>query len=88
MVLFHHRQNRTDEALGDLIHTGLPAAAMPPSDVKGQDLTDLIRFVRSITVRPLGPGGRGGRGRRAGETSDWNRNGHNARITGLSRRNA
>ena len=44
--------------LTSLIHTGMPASGMPPTAVEGQELTGLVRFLRSITIRP-NPGGRG-----------------------------
>src|SRR5258706_16084769 len=43
---------RDDEQLVTFIHEGLPARGMPPSDVSGSELTDLVRFLRSIQRRP------------------------------------
>jgi alcohol dehydrogenase (cytochrome c) len=59
-----------DQQLTALIHTGLPAAAMPPNNVEGQELADLIRFVRSIAPRPGAGGGRGGFGRQIRITAE------------------
>jgi alcohol dehydrogenase (cytochrome c) len=53
---------RTDEQLTSLIHTGLPGSGMPPNPVEGQELADLIRFVRTIGTPPGGMGRGGGRG--------------------------
>jgi alcohol dehydrogenase (cytochrome c) len=50
---------RADDQLINLIHTGLPASGMPANPVQGQELADLVRFVRSIEARPA-PGGRVG----------------------------
>ena len=52
----------TDEQLASLIHAGLPASGMPPNPVEGQELANLLRFVRSLPARPTGSG-RGGFGR-------------------------
>jgi len=52
-----------DPQLTALIHTGIPASGMPPTPVDGQQLADLIRFLRSITPRPAAGGGPGGGGR-------------------------
>jgi alcohol dehydrogenase (cytochrome c) len=43
---------RDDEQLVTFIHEGLPARGMPPSDVSGSELADLVRFLRSIQRRP------------------------------------
>jgi alcohol dehydrogenase (cytochrome c) len=43
---------RDDEQLGAFIHTGSPARGMPPIDVAGTELRDLIKFLRSIEKRP------------------------------------
>jgi alcohol dehydrogenase (cytochrome c) len=48
----------SDPQLTALIHGGIPASGMPPNPVDGQELTNLMRFVRSIAPRP-GGGGRG-----------------------------
>jgi alcohol dehydrogenase (cytochrome c) len=45
-----------DQQLTALIHTGVPGGGMPPTVVEGQELADLVRFVRSLAPRP---GGRG-----------------------------
>jgi alcohol dehydrogenase (cytochrome c) len=42
---------RNDEQLATFIHEGLPARGMPPSDVAGAELADLLRFLRSIQRR-------------------------------------
>jgi alcohol dehydrogenase (cytochrome c) len=42
---------RTDDELTALIHTGIPASGMPPTAVAGQELTALVRFLRSLTPR-------------------------------------
>ena len=52
---------RAGDQLTTLIHTGIPASGMPPTEVEGQELADLLRFLRSIT--PRAGGGRGGFGR-------------------------
>ena len=51
---------RADARLTALIHTGLPASGMPPSAVEGQELSDLLRFLRFIEARgaTAGPAGR------------------------------
>ena len=43
---------RDDEQLAAFIHEGSPARGMPPSDVAGSELTDLLKFLRSIEKRP------------------------------------
>ena len=43
---------RDDEQLAAFIHQGSPAKGMPPSDVTGNELRDLIKFLRSIEKRP------------------------------------
>jgi alcohol dehydrogenase (cytochrome c) len=43
---------RDDGGLAELIHQGIPARGMPPNDVAGAELTDLIKFLRSIEKRP------------------------------------
>src|SRR5689334_13655290 len=43
---------RDDEQLTAFIHAGSPARGMPPSDVAGTELRDLIKFLRSIEKRP------------------------------------
>jgi alcohol dehydrogenase (cytochrome c) len=43
---------RDDGGLAELIHQGIPARGMPPNDVAGTELTDLIKFLRSIEKRP------------------------------------
>ena len=43
---------RDDQQLRDLIHVGLPARGMPPTELADPELTDLIRFLRSIERRP------------------------------------
>jgi len=51
---------RADARLTALIHTGLPASGMPPNAVEGQELSDLLRFLRFIEARgaTAGPAGR------------------------------
>ena len=44
--------SRTDQQLTDLIHEGLPARGMPPSDVAGGELSALVAFLRTIEKRP------------------------------------
>jgi alcohol dehydrogenase (cytochrome c) len=44
--------SRDHQQLTDLIHEGLPARGMPPSDVAGDELKALVRFLRSIQKRP------------------------------------
>src|SRR5271170_7185923 len=53
---------RADAQLTALIHSGLPASGMPPSTVEGQELSDLLRFLRVIETRAA-PGGGGRRQR-------------------------
>jgi len=61
---------RADDQLTALIHTGIPASGMPPNPVEGQELADLVRFVRSIAPPAgRGGGGRGGFGRPQVRTS-------------------
>ena len=48
---------RPDAQLTALIHSGLPASGMPPSDITGQELNDLLRFLHSIEARPATNGG-------------------------------
>ena len=43
---------RDDAGLAELVHQGIPARGMPPNDVAGSELTDLVRFLRSIEKRP------------------------------------
>jgi len=43
---------RDDGGLVELIHQGLPARGMPPQDVAGSELSDLVKFLRSIEKRP------------------------------------
>jgi alcohol dehydrogenase (cytochrome c) len=43
---------RDDEQLAAFIHEGSPSRGMPPSDVAGAELRDLLRFLRSIEKRP------------------------------------
>ena len=43
---------RDDQQLGALIHEGLPARGMPPSDVAGAEMTALVKFLRGIQRRP------------------------------------
>jgi alcohol dehydrogenase (cytochrome c) len=43
---------RDDQQLKDLIHAGLPARGMPPTDLPDSELTDLVRFLRGIERRP------------------------------------
>ncbi len=43
---------RDDGGLAELIHQGIPARGMPPNDVSGAELTDLVKFLRSIEKRP------------------------------------
>ena len=43
---------RNDEQLVTFIHEGVPLRGMPPSDVAGVELADLVRFLRSIQRRP------------------------------------
>src|SRR3954465_4491630 len=43
---------RDDEQLAAFIHEGPPARGMPPSDVSGNELRDLIKFLRAIEKRP------------------------------------
>src|SRR5262249_48801148 len=43
---------RDDGGLAELIHQGIPARGMPPNDVSDSDLSDLVRFLRSIEKRP------------------------------------
>jgi len=44
--------SRDDGGLAELIHQGIPARGMPPNDVAGSELGDLIKFLRSIEKRP------------------------------------
>src|ERR1044072_5236242 len=39
---------RDDEQLAAFIHEGSPSRGMPPSDVSGNELRDLIKFLPSI----------------------------------------
>jgi alcohol dehydrogenase (cytochrome c) len=41
---------RSDQALRDLIHNGLPARGMPGFDIPDGTVQELVRFVRSISV--------------------------------------
>ena len=43
---------RDDAGLAELIHQGVPARGMPPQDVAGSELSDLVKFLRSIEKRP------------------------------------
>ena len=43
---------RDDQQLADLIHEGLPARGMPPSDVAGAEMAVLLKFLRTIQRRP------------------------------------
>ncbi|MDP9322494.1 MAG: PQQ-binding-like beta-propeller repeat protein [Acidobacteriota bacterium] len=43
---------RDDQQLVALIHDGLPARGMPPSPVVDPELTDLVKFLRSIQQLP------------------------------------
>jgi alcohol dehydrogenase (cytochrome c) len=43
---------RDDEQLAAFIHEGSPSRGMPPNDVAGAELRDLLRFLRSIEKRP------------------------------------
>ena len=43
---------RNDQQLAALIHEGLPARGMPPSAVVDPELTDLVKFLRSIQQLP------------------------------------
>jgi alcohol dehydrogenase (cytochrome c) len=43
---------RDDQQLAALIHEGLPARGMPPSDAAGAEMTALVRFLRTIQRRP------------------------------------
>jgi alcohol dehydrogenase (cytochrome c) len=43
---------RNDQQLAALIHDGLPARGMPPSAVVDPELTDLVKFLRSIQQLP------------------------------------
>ena len=43
---------RDDQQLTALIHDGLPARGMPPSPVVDPELTDLVKFLRSIQRLP------------------------------------
>src|SRR6476620_6849710 len=43
---------RDDEQLAALIHEGSPSRGMPPNDVAGGELRDLLAFLRSIEKRP------------------------------------
>ena len=40
-----------DQALSKLIHEGIPAKGMPPSVINDQEVSDLIRFLRTIERR-------------------------------------
>ena len=44
--------SRNDEQLTSLIHEGMPARGMPPNDVAGSELADLVAFLRTIQRRP------------------------------------
>ena len=43
---------RDDQQLAALIHEGLPARGMPPSDVAGAEMAGLVKFLRTIQRRP------------------------------------
>jgi len=43
---------RDDEQLIKLIHEGIPARGMPPSDVADPETADLVKFLRTIQRRP------------------------------------
>jgi alcohol dehydrogenase (cytochrome c) len=43
---------RDDAQLRTLIHEGLPARGMPPSDIPDAEMADLVKFLRSIQRRP------------------------------------
>ena len=43
---------RDDEQLAAFIHEGSPSRGMPPNDVAGGELRDLLKFLRSIEKRP------------------------------------
>ncbi len=43
---------RDDEQLIKLIHEGLPARGMPPSEVAEPEMADLVKFLRTIQRRP------------------------------------
>ena len=43
---------RDDQQLGALIHEGLPARGMPPSDATGAEISALVKFLRTIQRRP------------------------------------
>jgi alcohol dehydrogenase (cytochrome c) len=43
---------RDDQQLHDLIHVGLPARGMPPTELPDSELADLVRFLRTIERRP------------------------------------
>ena len=43
---------RDDQQLAALVHEGLPARGMPPSDVAGEELSALLKFLRTIQQRP------------------------------------
>jgi alcohol dehydrogenase (cytochrome c) len=43
---------RSDELLTKLVHEGLPARGMPPSDIAMPEMGDLVKFLRSIQRRP------------------------------------
>jgi len=43
---------RSDELLMKLVHEGLPARGMPPSDIANPEMADLVKFLRSIQRRP------------------------------------
>jgi alcohol dehydrogenase (cytochrome c) len=54
----------TPEQLTALIHTGIPASGMPPTPLEGQQLLELVGFVRTLAPRSVGgPGGGRGFGR-------------------------
>ena len=44
--------SRNDEQLAAFIHEGVPLRGMPPQDVAGAELTDLVRFLRTIQRQP------------------------------------
>ncbi len=44
--------SRNDEQLAAFIHEGVPLRGMPPQDVAGSELTDLVRFLRTIQRQP------------------------------------